>query len=96
MAKKEDLIQLNTLQERYSELAFQLKEYREKYLTLQEQYPPESEYLIEQLNHISTLLNYVKKDILIVNEQLLTMKREMKEKSSTGFFSRFSKFSKAV
>lgn len=96
MAKREDLTQLNALQERYNELAFQLKEYREKYFTLQEQYPPESEYLIDQLNHLNTLLNFVKKDILIVNEQLLTMKREMRAKQSKGFFFKFSKSSQAV
>jgi hypothetical protein len=78
MAKKEST-ELDVLEARYVELSHSLTVYRKKYFDLQEQYPPESEYLIQQLGRLDNVLAITKGEVVEFGRKINAIKTELAE-----------------
>jgi predicted nucleic acid-binding Zn-ribbon protein len=90
MGKKKSTLEI-ILQDRYNDLAAQLKHYRKEYMRLQTLFPPESEYLIKQLTSLNHILTYLKSDILEVQKELKELQKEESMKQKRKFFARVDK-----
>lgn len=78
MGKKKPT-ELELMEEKYYELTEQLKKYRVEYIDIQEQYPPESEYLIERMKRLDSLLSVLKVEVLEVKKRLDEMYEAQKK-----------------
>jgi predicted nucleic acid-binding Zn-ribbon protein len=78
MAKAE-LTELEIIEARYAELSHNLTLYRAKYFELQNTYPPESEYLIDQLTRLNAVLDFTKSEIMEMDRKIKAIRTEIAE-----------------
>ena len=83
-SKKVELAELRTLEAKYQQVCKELGDYRQKYLLLQEQYPPESDYLCYELKALGDILDGLKREALAYSKKIIQLKADMKAKKGKG------------